>query len=66
MIRSDNGLEFTLNDFEIWCNERKYNFKLFDQANNRLFREAVLNASLFFDLAQGRSKNTTNEGHMKD
>jgi putative transposase len=63
-IRSDNGPEFTSKEFQLWC-EGKMIVNQFIQPGkpmqngyierfNRLYREAVLDAYLFFDLDQVR------------
>ncbi|MCF2521145.1 IS3 family transposase [Dyadobacter sp. CY351] len=63
-IRSDNGPEFTSKDFAIWCADRNIETRFiqpgkpmqngFIERFNRLYREAVLDAYLFFDLDQVR------------
>lgn len=63
-VRSDNGPEFTSNDFEIWCKDNGIQLQFiqpckpmqngFIERFNRLYREAVLDAYLFFDLDQVR------------
>ena len=63
-IRSDNGPEFTSKEFAIWCAERNIETRFiqpgkptqdgFIERFNRLYREAVLDAYLFFDLDQVR------------
>jgi putative transposase len=63
-IRTDNGPEFTFNDFELWCKEMGIQLQ-FNQPGkpmqngyierfNRLYREAILDAYLFFDLDEVR------------
>lgn len=61
-IRTDNGPEFTSKDLELWANEKQINIQFiqpgkpmqngFIERFNRLYREAVLDAYLFFDLYQ--------------
>jgi putative transposase len=63
-VRSDNGPEFTSNDFELWCKDNGIHLQFiqpgkpmqngFIERFNRLYREAVLDAYLFFDLDQVR------------
>lgn len=63
-IRSDNGPEFTSFVFEQWCNEQQIKIQYIQPGKpmqngyierfNRLYREAVLDAYLFFDLDQVR------------
>jgi len=63
-IRTDNGPEFTSKDFELWCKERSILLQFIQPGKpmqngyierfNRLYREAVLDAYLFFDLFQVR------------
>ena len=63
-IRSDNGPEFTSAAFEQWCSERQIKIQYIQPGKpmqngyierfNRLYREAVLDAYLFFDLDQVR------------
>lgn len=62
VIRVDNGPEFTSKDFELWANERQITIHYIQPGRpmqngyierfNRLYREAVLDAYLFFDLDQ--------------
>jgi putative transposase len=61
-IRTDNGPEFTSKEMEIWAKERGITMQYIQPGRpmqngyierfNRLYREAVLNAYLFFDLYQ--------------
>jgi putative transposase len=63
-IRTDNGPEFTSHHFEEWCRERRIDIQFIQPGKpmqngyierfNRLYREAVLDAYLFFDLYQIR------------
>jgi putative transposase len=63
-IRTDNGPEFTSNDFELWCKETDIQLQFIQPGKpmqngyverfNRLYREAILDAYLFFDLDQVR------------
>jgi len=62
VIRVDNGLEFTSKDFELWAREKGIHIQYIQPGRlmqkgyierfNRLYREAVLDAYLFFDLYQ--------------
>ena len=61
-IRTDNGPEFTSKDMELWAKERGIHLQFIQPGRpmqngyierfNRLYREAVLDAYLFFDLNQ--------------
>lgn len=61
-VRVDNGPEFTSSDFELWAKERGITIQYIQPGRpmqngyierfNRLYREAVLDAYLFFDLYQ--------------
>lgn len=61
-IRTDNGPEFTSKELENWANEKKITIQFIQPGKpmqngyierfNRLYREAVLDAYLFFDLYQ--------------
>jgi len=61
-IRVDNGREFTSKDFELWAKEKGIIIQYmqpgrpmqngFIEPFNRLYREAVLDAILFFDFNQ--------------
>lgn len=61
-IRTDNGPEFTSHHFEGWCKDRQIEIQFIQPGKpmqngyierfNRLYREAVLDAYLFFDLCQ--------------
>jgi len=63
-IRTDNGPEFTSNDFELWCKELGIQLQFIQPGKpmqngyverfNRLYREAILDAYLFFDLDEVR------------
>jgi putative transposase len=61
-IRADNGPEFTSKDLELWAKDRSITIQYIQPGKptqngyierfNRLYREAVLDAYLFFDLYQ--------------
>lgn len=63
-MRSDNGQEFTSKDFELWAIDNEINIQYIQPGRpmqngyverfNRLYREAVLDAYMFFDLDQVR------------
>lgn len=63
-MRSDNGPEFTSKDFELWAKDNGINIQYIQPGRpmqngyierfNRLYREAVLDAYMFFDLDQVR------------
>ena len=63
-IRTDNGPEFTSNEFELWCKEHGIQLQFIQPGKpmqngyverfNRLYREAILDAYLFFDLDEVR------------
>ena len=63
-IRADNGPEFTSKDLELWAKDRDIIIQYIQPGKptqngyierfNRLYREAVLDAYLFFDLYQVR------------
>lgn len=63
-IRTDNGPEFTSNDFELWCKEMGIQLQFIQPGKpmqngyverfNRLYREAILDAYLFFDIDEVR------------
>ena len=64
IFRTDNGPEFTSKDFELWCKDHEIQIQYIQPGKpmqngyierfNRLFREAVLDAYIFFDLDQVR------------
>jgi putative transposase len=64
VIRADNGPEFTSKELELWAKDsaitvqyiqpRKPTQNGYIERFNRLYREAVLDAYLFFDLYQVR------------
>jgi putative transposase len=61
-VRTDNGPEFTSKDLELWAKEKGITIQFIQPGKpmqngyierfNRLYREAVLDAYLFFDLYQ--------------
>lgn len=63
-VRTDNGPEFTSKDFELWCREKQITIQFIQPGKpmqngyierfNRLYREAVLDAYMFFELNQVR------------
>ena len=63
-IRVDNGPEFTANEFAIWCKNKEIVIQYiqpgrpmqngFVERFNRLYREAVVDAYLFFELYKVR------------
>ena len=63
-VRTDNGPEFTSKEFELWCKEKQITIQYIQPGKpmqngyierfNRLYREAVLDAYMFFDLDQVR------------
>lgn len=63
-VRTDNGPEFTSKDFELWCKDKGIQVQFIQPGKpmqngyierfNRLYREAVLDAYLFYDLEQVR------------
>lgn len=69
VLRSDNGPEFTSKDLVIWCNDKEITLQFiqpgrpmqngFIERFNRIYREAVLDAYLFFELSDVRK--LTNE-----
>jgi putative transposase len=64
VLRADNGPEFTSKDLELWAKARGITIQFIQPGKptqngyierfNRLYREAVLDAYLFFDLYQVR------------
>lgn len=64
VIRADNGPEFTSKDLELWAKDRAIVIQYIQPGKptqngyierfNRLYREAVLDAYLFFDLYEVR------------
>lgn len=64
-IRTDNGPEFTSKEFELWCKDQGIKNQYIQPGRpmqngyverfNRLYREAVLDAYLFFDLSEVRT-----------
>jgi len=64
-IRTDNGPEFTSKDMELWCKDNEINIQFIQPGKpmqngyierfNRLYREAILDAYLFFDLSEVRT-----------
>ena len=67
-LRVDNGPEFTSAIFEQWCSDKQIKIQYIQPGKpmqngyierfNRLYREAVLDAYLFFDLDQVRQLTT--------
>jgi putative transposase len=65
IVRTDNGPEFTSKDFELWAKEKGILVQYIQPGRpmqngyierfNRVYREAVLDAYLFFDLNQVRT-----------
>jgi len=65
ILRSDNGPEFTSKDLELWCQDNEITLQFiqpgkpmqngFIERFNRLYREAVLDAYLFFELNDVRN-----------
>lgn len=63
-VRVDNGPEFTSKDFELWTKDNGISIQYIQPGRpmqngyierfNRLYREAVLDAYLFFDIDQVR------------
>jgi putative transposase len=63
-VRTDNGPDFTSSAFDQWCSQRQIKIQFVQPGKsmqngyiewfNRLYREAVLDAYLFFDLDQVR------------
>jgi len=62
ILRADNGPEFTSKDLELWAKDRSITIQYIQpgkpmqngyiERHNRVYREAVLDAYLFFDLYQ--------------
>jgi len=62
ILRADNGPEFTSKDLELWAKDRSITIQYIQPGKpmqngyierfNRVYREAVLDAYLFFDLYQ--------------
>lgn len=67
-VRVDNGPEFTSKDFELWAKEEGITVQFIQPGRpmqngyierfNRLYREAVLDAYLFFELDEVRTVTT--------
>ena len=67
-VRVDNGPEFTSNDFELWAKENQITIQyiqpgkpmqnVYIERFNRVYREEVLDAYLFFDLYQVKQLTT--------
>ena len=67
-VRVDNGPEFTSHEFELWAKENEIAIQYIQPGKpmqnayierfNRLYREAVLDAYLFFDLYQVKQLTT--------
>ena len=65
IVRTDNGPEFTSKDFELWAKEKGILIQYIQPGRpmqngyierfNRVYREAVLDAYLFFDLNEVRT-----------
>ncbi len=63
-VRTDNGPEFTSKDFELWCKDAGIQIQFIQPGKpmqngyverfNRLYREAILDAYMFFELDQVR------------
>lgn len=63
-VRTDNGPEFTSKEFELWCAEKQITVHYIQPGKptqngyierfNRIYRETILDAYLFFDLDQVR------------
>jgi putative transposase len=68
VVRVDNGPEFTSNAFELWAKGRDITIQYIQPGKptqngyierfNRVYREAVLDAYLFFDLYQVKQLTT--------
>ncbi len=64
-VRTDNGPEFTSKEFELWCQQKQIAIHYIQPGKptqngyierfNRIYREAVLDSYLFFDLDQVRA-----------
>jgi len=64
IIRTDNGPEFTSKDLELWARDNEIQIQFIQPGRpmqngyierfNRIYRESILDAYLFFDLEQVR------------
>lgn len=67
IIRTDNGPEFTSKDLELWASDHEIQIQFIQPARpmqngyierfNRIYRESILDAYLFFELDQVRTLN---------
>ena len=65
IIRTDNGPEFTSKDLEHWVRNQEFQIQFIQPGRpmqngnierlNRIFRESILDAQLFFELDQDRT-----------